>query len=760
MFAGLRQTCGTLWSVLRQLAMLLMLARVPILIVAAGIALVSYVAQISELFDISLGHWPWAAWTLTFALGLALLVWYSARTLYSFNWPARCENRALAHLMGEVLPRLLGTLVLLAIALAYFNARSPARDGSHLYWTLAAVLLASAFLAFTFLRRPLSRRLLPELSDRMGLDSEPRVGELEHWRELGWTRWLHVVGMVALPVSWLVGYYAPQLLQPFGPLALILGAAAFGVAASTWPIYASARARFPLLLGLLLLASLVTWSGWNDNHAVRLSADQDSHQDPATQLRYSAAERQTLAEFMSSWWNDARKERCSGRAWMVSSEGGGIRAAMWTVLVLAELDRQTGGRFWECTLAASGVSGGSLGLAVYASHRLDDGGDVDENALVRVLEADYLAPVLGSLFGTDAFQRFLPWRAFSDRGQALEDAWRRAYACRHVPEGASCDAQTQARDGRFGGPLAALARPNPADAPLPPALFLNTTIAATGERLIQHPFARIAGGMGFSFPGSVDGAEWLPAELPVFSAAHNSARFTLISPAGTVYRRTQDAMLNATGDPVRLGQVVDGGYFENSGATVIEAMVRQFREIAGADSGLRVVHISNDPAVASFAGSHDNCDLLDPPPEPDTEPVEGSEPPRYMGELRAPLIALMATRTARGAYARQALLEAVNPSDSLRIAVEELRGGKGTVEVRRSRLWHFRLCKGERRIPLGWTLSRESTCEMARQLRAYGPGGRAEQVIDRIRRDLGLGDPQPLQVPDWRSSCEMPHAGM
>jgi hypothetical protein len=631
--SGFARALGEAWGTLRQIAQLLMLARVPILIVLAGIALVHYVAQIRELFDISLGHWPWAAWTLGFAFGLAALVWYSARTLYSFDWPSRCHSRGLQQFLGELLPRLLGSLVLLAIAFAYWNANPPARDHSHLYWALAALLLAAAFLAMTILRRAVVRRTLPNLSDRLGMDSVPRVGELSHWRQLGWTRWLHYLGLVALILSWFVGYYWPQLLHPFGPLALILGAAAFTVAGSTWPIYVTARARFPLLLALIALATLVTLSGSNDNHGVRLVAGQESQQDPPERLRYDAAGRMSLSEYMSAWWSEQRRQDCSDRAWFVSSEGGGIRAAMWTVLVLAELDRQTNGRFWHCTLAASGISGGSLGLAVYASHRLDDAGPTDENALVRVLEADFLAPVLGSLFGADSFQRFLPGRWFSDRGQALEDAWRRAYACRHVEQGAACDSELAKSDGRFGGPLAALARPRSAEHPLPAALFLSTTIAASGEARERVLDQALAGGMGFSFPGSVDGADWLPAELPVYSAAHNSARFTLISPAGTVYRRAEDAALNASGAPQRLGQVVDGGYFENSGTTVIEALVRHFRALTDVGA-VRVVHISNDPQVASFAGRHDDCARLDPPPEPDTEPVEGSEPPRYMGEPR------------------------------------------------------------------------------------------------------------------------------
>lgn len=726
----MRQFFRETWLKILHLADLLVLIRVPLLMVLAGFVLSAYVAQIRELFDISLERPRWAVAGWFFSAGFSLLVWYSARSLYGFHWPHWQTTTALQLWLGKRMPRLLAAGAPLTLAGAYLQATPPPGQHSNLWCSLAYLALALGVWLFTTYRRALVHRLVSGSERPLGLDEQPQVALYEHWRELPkLTRYVHYAGLLALPMSWFIGLHFPGTIDYFGPLALILGAASFSVWASTWPIYLAARLRFPLLSAMAVWAVLMTAIGLNDNHAVRLTAQQQSDQDPPQGLHYSADRRPSLAEFGQLWW-PARRADCRDEVWLVSSEGGGIRAAMWTVLVLSELHRETGGRLWPCTFAASGVSGGSLGLAVFAGAYRDLDMQLDEAAQLRLrtlLEADFLAPVLGSMFGVDAVQRFLPWRMFSDRGEALENAWLAAYE-HHVPvPGMTTDASS------LSGPLAdTLFALDSARTPLP-ALLLNSTVVESGLRLVQHPFSTLSRGeLADTFPGVVDGADWLPRELPTFSAAHNSARFTLVSPAGTVWRRSGEP---ADGAARRLGQVVDGGYFENSATTTLQGIIDRLRGTrAGADvapdradavtqalaagARIRVIHISNDTGVPPFARNQlDTC-------EPDAgvvtrdgrtgvvnaevvgtqndrsdrihdDPAPPANAPLY-GEARAPLIAILATRDARGTYARQALMDQVAALDG--------------------QLWHFRLCQGERVLPLGWTLSPESTTEMLRQL--------------------------------------------
>jgi hypothetical protein len=694
----MKAALGQLWRWVLQVFDLLVLARIPILMVAAGFVLALYVAQIRELFDISLSRILWAGTTFVFTTGLSLLVWYSARTLYCFEWPHWQTSTRVQTWLGARLPRLLAAAGPVIMAAAYGQADAPDGSRANYVWMVAYLTLAAALWLFTTYRRALVHRFVPAAArEPMNVEAVPQVGFYRRWHDLGKTRYFHYLGIFALVASWFIGLYFPQSIDAFGPLALILGAAAFTVWASTYPIYLAARARFPLLTGMLVWAVLMTALGWNDNHAVRVTALQQSNQDPPTGLHYDNDGRPSLAEFTRRWWRE-RRDECDGEVWLISSEGGGIRAAMWTVLVLSELHDKTGGRLWRCTLATSGVSGGSLGLAVFAGAYRDLDGELDRTAidqLTRLLEADFLAPVLGAMFGVDAVQRFLPFRVFTDRGEALENAWLRAYA-KYVlnTSGLAAAGSDDYLRGSLAGPLADTAfATDQAKSPLP-ALLLNTTVVDSGLRLIQHPFSTLyRGDLANAFPGVIDGADWLPRELPTFSAAHNSARFTFVSPAGTVQRRAGEP---ADGALNRMGQVVDGGYFENSATTTVQALIDRLRSASIApDAKVRVIHISNDIGVPAFAENRfDAC----PPQAPVGGPTSSVVP--LYGEARAPLIAILATREARGEYARQALMDQIQAVDGA--------------------LWHYRLCAGKRVLPLGWTLGADSTAEMQRQRRGDG----------------------------------------
>ncbi|MFN2327901.1 MAG: hypothetical protein ABR612_03225 [Chromatocurvus sp.] len=696
----MNESRASMWSDWVQVFELLILIRVPLLLVLGGSFMVYYLPQFRELFDLALSRPVWGLWVWLFTGGLSLAAWYSARTLYSFDWPRRVENTRVQKMCGKVLPRVLATLLPIIMALVFLASTSP--DGSIARWVWAVMFVAQAvaLLLFTVFRRALIRRTaIGRLGkdfdpDQYRVSATPTVGRLVQWSDLGPARYIHIVAVAILLVSWVVGHWLPHWIDLIGSPGLVIGSFMMLVFASTAPVYFAARKRIPLITALVAWATLMTLIGFNDNHVVRLEAGADSDRDPPPGLNYTAGERARLSTFMSEWWDESRRERCNDQVYFISSEGGGIRAAMWTVLVLSELQQKTSGRLWECTLAVSGVSGGSLGLAAFASYMRENRLAIPSgaNPLVGFLEDDFLAPVLGAMFGGDLFQRFLPVRLFTDRGQALEHAWVRGYR-RIVIKDHSDEPSAEPLTDGLELALAETVRAKENDRWLT-ALFLNTTLVDSGMRLIQHPFASLDSekDVASPFPGAEDGAAWLPAELPVFSAVHNSARFTLVSPAGTILKRDQAG----AGDTVRrLGQVVDGGYFENSGATTLQALITGYREMVARRGGpgkFRVIHISNDVAVPPFAlNGADACSGL----EFASGPPAGQAP--LFGEARAPLVAILQTRDARGQFARQALLDSLQHLDD-------------------GRLWHYRLCPGRHQIPLGWTIGEQTTEEMRRQL--------------------------------------------
>ncbi|NKB80786.1 MAG: hypothetical protein GKS05_02595 [Nitrospirales bacterium] len=251
---------------------------------------------------------------------------------------------------------------------------------------------------------------------------------------------------------------------------------------------------------------------------------------------------------------------------LVDSEGGGERATFWTALVLAQLHDEIPD-FTSHVFSISGVSRGSLGAAVFADLiaspedeckyeiPTEVSGDNGKNLAgnlrcraMRILREDFLAPTVSTMVFPDMFQRFLPFAFFDDRAMALEKAWESAWT-------------THENTHVFESPFNELWHSNYSNdaRAFPPFLFLNSTVVETGQRLIVNPLGLSSGEFNRTFNDALDGIEVVGYDLPLSTAVHMSARFTYVSPAGTVRR------LDNNPNPEWI-HVVDGGYFENSGS--------------------------------------------------------------------------------------------------------------------------------------------------------------------------------------------------
>jgi hypothetical protein len=115
-----------------------------------------------------------------------------------------------------------------------------------------------------------------------------------------------------------------------------------------------------------------------------------------------------------------------------------------------------------------------------------------------------------------------------------------------------------------------------------PILLLNATHEETGKRIITgHVLIERD-----VFIDSLDALHVLGKDVRASTAAHNSARFSYISPAGDL------------GD--KHGSVIDGGYFENYGALSALELARAARlELKDKKPGVKLVilMISSDPGL-------------------------------------------------------------------------------------------------------------------------------------------------------------------
>lgn len=387
------------------------------------------------------------------------------------------------------------------------------------------------------------------------------------------------------------------------------------------------------------------------------------HGRPVRTIATAPAARPQLATYARQWLQNragATNFQAPYPIILVASAGGGIRAGYWTANLLAALQDQTP-EFSSHLFAISAVSGGSVGAAVYAA-LLKSNCHPCRPAARKILRADFLAPALGGLLTRDVISTMLPV-GLPDRAIALEKAFEQAWrATMHNPlmEQPYQDLWRSDESYRI------------------PALFLNSTEAASAERAVFSPLS-LAGLIGGD-PAIQQAAERLPIRLS--TAMLLSARFPYISPEAVV--------------PVSSGllRFVDGGYFDNSGAATLLDVAGALRgeiQSLGMDSQFQliIVSIRNDPSA-------------DPGCLPKPETGGFGTPLHILDKLRG-----------RRADQFTAQLKTLTSAAPRGLFLDE-----------------FRPVSTDAELPLGWTLPRESADAMDRQI--TGPLQEKLQEIARL----------------------------
>jgi hypothetical protein len=361
--------------------------------------------------------------------------------------------------------------------------------------------------------------------------------------------------------------------------------------------------------------------------ATLAGADRVLPRSLATVVAAPPATRPTVAAALERWLVTlcAPGSPCANGAdeplpvYFVASEGGGIRAAYWTALVLAELFTRVPD-FAARTFSISGVSGGAIGAAVFRSCLREPPGEL-ASCVQRFGHADLLTPLVSAWMFEDVLARFLPTShcatpgcGIMTRGAWFEQAMERAAPGLH--------AHLVPAQGERATPY----------------LLMNATWVETGERAIASDLAIDAA----DFPTARDQAAILGHDLTLGSAAHNAARFPFINAIGTV-RSGGDACPEERGDATSsrarrvCGHVADGGYFDNSGGhsagDVLRALgrllhqpqvatlsTRQLAWLRGnlvpqvimIRNGLEARKIRIESQEQAVPQQHDRCDTADP----------------------------------------------------------------------------------------------------------------------------------------------------
>jgi hypothetical protein len=569
-------------------------------------------AHLFAAINLSLAAWRQPdfgllAWTAPFSIVVfTALVYVFDRYALSERTPgARSALAGFASIAFAV-------FFLLVIAVFAYNqpaalSRFQSAVWSRFLWETFTISL-SAFILLTGLsilgmRRPLG----PEASE-MAREADDRREASARAR---WTLGLFAPAFIIALSVWIsaqfVGRALGSMVVAYFALGTVLAAInvfEFAIARAIARNWFGNGAKPYVVAGVVALGFLNAWL--HPFHLVRL-CDGGDCRAPESAAAYPRRpdDRPNVETAATTWYAQAktafeqahrRKVDESDRVPMVivATAGGGIRAAYWTATVLEKIKSDLGPNGLRPYLfAISGVSGGSVGATAFdAALTNSDETACGEKCLssTKFLTEDFLAPTLASGIFKDVPASFLPDLWQDDRGAALEQGFEHA------------------SQGLLERPFLSLFPYGGGAAPWRPILLLNATHEESGKRIItSHVLIERN-----VFVDALDGLHVLDSDVRASTAAHNSARFSYISPAGNLGRRQDSAGDSKSWTLTDLnswkeawnrwnGSVIDGGYFESYGALTALELARAAEATLSKENAhvkLVILMISSDPDLA------------------------------------------------------------------------------------------------------------------------------------------------------------------
>ncbi|SFN81636.1 hypothetical protein SAMN05216573_12290 [Bradyrhizobium sp. Rc3b] len=628
-----------------------------IIVLSVAISVLLYLPdQIQELYRIAADDLGWVTFKEFAALGvIAITIWASAFQLTTASLPQIPKPSGRLAFYIRLAPVLLGTLPIIAATAGQFASRPARKIGEVeevgsifriqdqalafernmlLILAIAMVIMLVCFVIFTWRIGSRDRSI--------DLASRANNAYFIRYRFLA----LSIGVIVLLTAAFLLlPDRLAQFLGSFGVIAL------FAVCVVGLTVHFSLltiRLAFPFIPvvfgGLFLLASFLA----GDDHELRTVSEAKS---PPEIPRMSAA-----AAFREWLLQESRVEQAKRLGeypvFIVAAQGGGIYAANNAARFLARM-QDLCPAFRQHLFAISGVSGGSVGSALFAAALHAENASLDTNVVeaktcpkiadflarvgrvqdldapgpveqrvASVLATDFLSPLVAGFLFTDFTQMFSPFAipAF-DRARFLE------YTLENAGDRAL---GSNKGSGTQSNLLRADFQSHWAPDNNTPALLFNTTDAGSGKRAVISPFdfdplhpkdtdLCVLASVERAGTGTDQTVKSHSLRIPLSTAAFTSARFPWVTPAATVSVKN-DCI---TSHPQ--ARLVDGGYVENSGIETALDLIEKLNAIKGTSDApkFRIYLLS---LVSGQFGDHGSF---------------------MFGELMEPVRALLSTRSSR-----------------------------------------------------------------------------------------------------------------
>ena len=262
------------------------------------------------------------------------------------------------------------------------------------------------------------------------------------------------------------------------------------------------------------------------------------------------------------------------------------------------------------------------------------------------------------------------------------------------------------------------------------------------------------------------------------TAAHNSARFTYVSPAGNLIPATPPAAKPDPAGSKRLpfvgtliayprklsdwlapssyshGFVIDGGYFDNYGArTAFElarGAIKAIEDARGKDKIRPVIlQISSDPTMEVSTLVRQRCGRDGEDGEFLAAPPKEGRIMSLVNELRAPLMGIMSVRGAHGLAAVTSLAHLCCEDSSAASQPASIESGKAAPAATKRVFVHLAMCKAatndkDKPInpPLGWALSKATRDKFEKLFERCDNG----KELKKLKEALGVKSNEAMQT--------------
>jgi hypothetical protein len=381
---------------------------------------------------------------------------------------------------------------------------------------------------------------------------------------------------------------------------------ALGVLAGAVNLLKTLSFIYKINILLVLALILFIFGFFSEPHRVKL---QDATVANAAPFQH----RQDFNAYLKTWMDNhaqALEQDSIVPLIFVHADGGASRSGYWVASVLSKLEDESG--FSRNLFCLSGASGGSVGNATFFSllylrnhNELAASGNPNQNsshiapkqllpAAQQFLGTDFLSYTLARMLGPGILTNLIA-PLIPDRARALEISLERgaqdSTGINRFFKTPFSKLIARHGDNNYNLPLLFINVTRMQDGN--PALISNIRIDTSVSKARLDILAQIGKGK----------------DINLSTATILSARFPYLSPAGLIVQQTPNPM-DSTTTIAQHHYYVDGGYFDNSGAGIIQEVIQNIERlkndsIAAKSSGVQfdqsrlkklryvIIHITN-----------------------------------------------------------------------------------------------------------------------------------------------------------------------